>query len=53
MALVAMAMEAGASGIAVGRNVWQHGNPSGVARALAAVVHDGAGVDEALKVLGG
>ena len=51
--MVAMAMEAGASGIAVGRNVWQHANPPGVARALAAVVHEGAGIECSLRLVDG
>jgi DhnA family fructose-bisphosphate aldolase class Ia len=43
------ALEAGADGVAIGRNVWQHADPAGVCRALVALVHDGASVDEALK----
>ena len=45
------AMEAGAVGIAVGRNVWQHANPAGIAKALAAVVHEDASVESALKAV--
>jgi class I fructose-bisphosphate aldolase len=36
-----------------GRNVVQHENPSGVTRALMAVLHDKASVDDALGLLGG
>jgi len=46
---IAEAMQAGASGVAVGRNVWQHANPAGICRALVALVHGGAGVEEAMK----
>ena len=46
---VAEALEAGADGVAIGRNVWQHANPGGVCRALAALVHGGAGVEQALQ----
>ncbi|MBN1538308.1 MAG: hypothetical protein JW908_16345 [Anaerolineales bacterium] len=45
---VAKALEAGASGVAIGRNVWQHGNPTGMCRALVALVHGGASVAQAL-----
>ena len=46
---IAEAMQAGASGVAVGRNVWQHANPAGICRALVALVHQGVSVDEAMK----
>ena len=42
----------GASGIVYGRNIIQHPNPAGIVRALMAVVHDGAGVEEALAMIG-
>lgn len=41
----------GAAGIVYGRNVIQHPNPKGITRALMAMVHDGAGVDDALKMV--
>jgi len=41
------AVEAGANGVAVGRNVWQHDDAGGVVRALARVIHEGATVREA------
>jgi class I fructose-bisphosphate aldolase len=41
-------LEQGASGIVYGRNVIQHPNPKGITKALMAMVHDGASVDEAL-----
>jgi hypothetical protein len=40
--MVRKAIDAGAAGIAVGRNVWQHPHPAKVAKALHAVVHDDA-----------
>jgi DhnA family fructose-bisphosphate aldolase class Ia len=46
---VAGAMAAGAAGVAIGRNVWQHPDPTGMVRALVALVHGGATVDEALR----
>ncbi|MBE7498618.1 MAG: hypothetical protein HS117_27075 [Verrucomicrobiaceae bacterium] len=45
------AMEAGASGIAIGRNVWQHKSPAAIARSLAAIVHEDASALEALALL--
>ncbi len=52
LTMVRNSMDAGASGIAVGRNVWQHTNPRAVAAALNAIVHDGAGVRTSLKLIG-
>jgi DhnA family fructose-bisphosphate aldolase class Ia len=45
------AIKAGAAGIAMGRNVWQHKNPAAIARSLAAIVHEGAKVEEALTLM--
>ncbi|NDJ62778.1 MAG: aldolase [Chloroflexi bacterium] len=42
-------MTQGAMGIVYGRNVIQHKNPSGMTKALMAVVHDGATPEAALK----
>ena len=46
---IADALEAGASGVAIGRNVWQHANPGGVCRALVELVHGSGRVEKALK----
>lgn len=43
----------GASGIVYGRNIIQHPDPAGITRALMAVLHDGAGVETALGLIGG
>ncbi|MFZ4763598.1 MAG: class I fructose-bisphosphate aldolase [Roseimicrobium sp.] len=51
LSMTSDAMKAGASGIAIGRNVWQHPNPAAVARSLAAIVHEGAKVEEALMLM--
>lgn len=45
-------MQQGASGIVYGRNVIQHRNPAGMTKALMAIVHEGAGVDDAVKLAG-
>ncbi|MFT3946134.1 MAG: aldolase [Agriterribacter sp.] len=41
----------GASGIVYGRNVIQHRNPSGITRALMAIVHEGAIPEDVLNML--
>lgn len=46
---IADALEGGASGVAIGRNVWQHNNPTGICRALVELVHGSGNVDKALK----
>ena len=45
------AMDAGCNGLMIGRNVWGHSNIAGMARALNAIVHGNASVDDALKEL--
>jgi class I fructose-bisphosphate aldolase len=44
-------LQQGAAGIVYGRNIIQHPNPMGITRALMAMVHDGASVDAALKLV--
>lgn len=44
-------MEQGAKGIVYGRNVIQHPNPSGMTKALMAVVHKGISPEDALKFM--
>ncbi len=46
------AMEAGAAGVSIGRNVFQHKNPTQLVQAMAAIIFEDATVDAALKVLG-
>jgi len=45
------AMEAGASGVACGRNICQYREPDKMVAAIAAVVHDQATVDAAMEIL--
>ena len=45
-------MKAGAAGLSIGRNVFQCENPTQIAKALSAIVHEGASVEQALKILG-
>ncbi len=44
-------MNAGAAGIAVGRNVWQHKNPVGMSKAIKSIIFKNAQVKDALKFL--
>ncbi|MEM0334954.1 MAG: class I fructose-bisphosphate aldolase [Thermofilum sp.] len=48
--VVKSVMEAGAQGVVVGRNIFQHENPRGAARAIMAVVHEGKEPEEAVKL---
>lgn len=45
------AMDEGARGIDMGRNVWQNPNPVGMIRALRAIVHEDASVEDAVAIL--
>ena len=49
--IVEDAMTAGAAGVAIGRNVWQHKNPAAIARSIAAVVHEDVSALEALALM--
>jgi len=45
------AMQAGASGVACGRNIYQYEEPEKMVRAVAAIIHSDAAVDDALDLL--
>lgn len=45
-------MKAGAAGLSIGRNVFQHKNPTLMVKALVAIVHEGVTVEKAMKLLG-
>lgn len=45
------AVDAGAAGATVGRNIWGNKNPAGMVRALRMIVHEHASVDMAVKEL--
>jgi DhnA family fructose-bisphosphate aldolase class Ia len=49
--MVRGAMDAGAAGIAMGRKIWQSPDPAGMVRALAAIIREGASVDDALGLV--
>jgi putative autoinducer-2 (AI-2) aldolase len=48
--MTANAIKEGASGVDMGRNIFQSDNPVGMIQAIRAVVHDGVSVKEALKI---
>lgn len=52
LADVEAAMRAGASGVAIGRNLWDHPTPARMIAAVGLLVHGGGTVDEALRELG-
>jgi putative autoinducer-2 (AI-2) aldolase len=43
-------MQRGAVGVNLGRNIWQHERPVAMIKALRALIHDGASVDDAQEV---
>jgi predicted phospho-2-dehydro-3-deoxyheptonate aldolase len=49
--MVESALEAGAAGLSIGRNAFQHEKPDKIIEALCKMVHQGASVDEAVKLL--
>ena len=51
--MVQDSVKAGGAGLSIGRNVFQHENPTLMVKALSAIVHDDALIDESLKILGG
>ncbi|TKX78225.1 fructose-bisphosphate aldolase [Halorubrum sp. SD626R] len=50
--MVRGAMDGDAAGVSMGRSIFQHDDPEGIARAVSAVVHDDATVEEALTAGG-
>jgi fructose-bisphosphate aldolase/2-amino-3,7-dideoxy-D-threo-hept-6-ulosonate synthase len=51
LAIVKEAMDAGAVGGVIGRNIWQHTNPEKMTHVISAIIHENMEVDEALKIL--
>ncbi|MDP6178364.1 MAG: 2-amino-3,7-dideoxy-D-threo-hept-6-ulosonate synthase, partial [Desulfatiglandales bacterium] len=49
--MVKGAIEAGAAGTSIGRNVFQHQDPTGIAKALCMIVHESSTVDQALDYM--
>lgn len=49
--MVAGALAAGAAGLSIGRNAFQHKNPAKMVYALSQIVHNNASVEESLKMI--
>ena len=50
--MVQAAIQVGGAGASIGRNIFQHKSPVLMTRAIVAVVHEGATIQEALGILG-
>lgn len=51
MKMVEDAISAGASGVSIGRNVFQHKNPADMTKAMCKIVHEGISAEEAMGML--
>ena len=51
LTMVRDAMDVGAVGITMGRNIWGHENIGGMTAALEAIIHNDASVETAYKLL--
>jgi len=51
MKMVEDAISAGASGVSIGRNVFQHKNPANMTKAMCKIVHEGLSAEEAMEML--
>jgi predicted phospho-2-dehydro-3-deoxyheptonate aldolase len=49
--MVQGALEAGAAGVSIGRNAFQHKNPTKMVQALSKMVHEVASIEEAARIL--
>jgi len=50
--MVSDSLKAGGAGVSIGRNVFQHENPTKMVKALSALIHRESSVGEAIKILG-
>jgi class I fructose-bisphosphate aldolase len=49
--MVKGSIDAGGAGVSIGRNVFQHKDPTRMVKAISAIVHDGVNLEKALKFL--
>jgi len=50
--MVKGSIDAGGAGVSIGRNVFQHKDPTRMVRAISTIVHEGSNVEDALGILG-
>jgi predicted phospho-2-dehydro-3-deoxyheptonate aldolase len=50
--MVKGSIDAGGAGVSIGRNVFQHKDPTAMVRAISTIVHEGSSVEDALSILG-
>lgn len=50
--MVKGSIDAGGAGVSIGRNIFQHRDPTRIVKAISSIVHGGASVDDALRILG-
>ncbi|HKK91496.1 MAG TPA: 2-amino-3,7-dideoxy-D-threo-hept-6-ulosonate synthase [Desulfobacteraceae bacterium] len=53
LVMVKDAIDAGGAGISIGRNVFQHADPTRMVQAMGAIVHENRSVDQAMAILAG
>ncbi|MEA1967558.1 MAG: 2-amino-3,7-dideoxy-D-threo-hept-6-ulosonate synthase [Thermodesulfobacteriota bacterium] len=53
LTMVKDSIDAGGAGVSIGRNVFQHDDPTKMVEAMSVIIHDGKSVDDALEVLPG
>ena len=51
LTMVKNAIDSGARGVAIGRNIWGYSSPGKMTKALRTIIHDGSGVEEAMRIL--
>jgi len=51
--MVRGSIDAGGAGVSIGRNVFQHQNPTRMVQAISSIVHENCSVAEALEILNG
>jgi class I fructose-bisphosphate aldolase len=51
LTMVKDSIDAGGAGVSIGRNVFQHDNPTKMVEAMSVIIHDGKSVDYALTLL--
>ena len=49
--MVKGSIDAGGAGVSIGRNVFQHKDPTRMVRAISTIVHEGSSVEDALRIL--